>query len=170
MLVIEDGTGNPNAMSYVTVGALQAAALQRGITLPATDEEQEVLLIKAMDYMQSLNYQGLRYSKEQNLKWPRVGVVIDGFYYDYDELPEQLLRGQTQLAFDAMTVDLQPTVTPSPTGAVIEQTVVGAVSVKYANPHSIDGDTAAGVVLSKAMAILEPLLTGYALNVPVRRV
>lgn len=98
--------------SYVTEAELLAYATARGITLVAN---QTVLLIKAMDYLESLNYKGARLSSVQVLSWPRDGVYIDGYELDSDDVPQQVKNAQmaTAISIDSGVdplSDLQPSV------------------------------------------------------------
>lgn len=56
--------------TYNTIEELTAYATARGITL-ALDEE--ILLIKAMDYIESRSYWGYKTDSEQDLEFPRNG-------------------------------------------------------------------------------------------------
>ena len=100
-IVVEDGTGtNAAANSYVSEAELTTYAADRGITLTAATD---VLLIKAMDYIESLSFIGTKYSKGQALQWPRSNVYIDGFYAGSTTIPAALKTGQiaTALAIDS---------------------------------------------------------------------
>ena len=74
MIVVEDGTNVPDANSYVTVEELVQYSADRGILLPVDDAEKEILLIKAMDYLELADneYVGLRSYPDQLLSWPRT--------------------------------------------------------------------------------------------------
>ena len=99
-IIIEDGTVVPGANSYVTEAELTTYAADRGVTLTAATD---VLLIKAMDYIESLSFIGTKYSKGQALQWPRSNVYIDGFYFVPTIIPPALQTGQiaTALAIDS---------------------------------------------------------------------
>lgn len=100
-IVVETGSGlNPAANSYVTAAELTDYAAARGVTLTGT---ADVLLIKAMDYLESLHYIGTKYRDDQPLQWPRADVFIDGFGQNTNVIPVELKRGQmaTALAIDA---------------------------------------------------------------------
>lgn len=172
MLIIEDGTGLPDAQSYVDATTLSAYAASRGETLPATPEEQEALLLRAMDYLETLRYEGVRANESQALEWPRRGVMLFEWYVDSDKIPTRLQQAQMQLAIDAQTADLMSHVKASATGAVLEQRVEGAVAVKYAAPtatlHSGPGAAADGTYLPRAAALLRPLVRAAGV-VTVRR-
>lgn len=150
-LIIEDGTIVADANSYVTVAEIQAFASLRGLTLPATDAEVEILAIKAMDYLLSLedHYQGFRVNSEQPVSFPRESVYIYGFYIG-QVIPKQLKLAQSQLAFDWQASDLQAT----GDGREVIETAVGPLKKKYAT----SGTTNAQINPTAAMAFLEPLL------------
>ena len=99
-IIVEDGTVVAGANSYVTEADLTQYAADRGVTLnTATD----VLIIKAMDYIESLNFIGDKHIEEQPLQWPRDEVYIDGYYIERETIPKELKNGvyATALAIDA---------------------------------------------------------------------
>ena len=65
--------------SYITRAAAIAYAAERGVTLADT-AATDVLLIKATDYMETLEgrYRGTRTDADQALAWPRSGAIIRG--------------------------------------------------------------------------------------------
>lgn len=135
-LTIEDGSVVADAESYATVEELRAYASKRAASLPVGDDACEALLIKACDYLQSMEdrFQGMRTAPDQALAWPRDGVFVNGRNMPSDEIPADIKSAQMQLAIDAQTVDLQPTINAAAqTGPVIEETV-DVLSVKYAQP------------------------------------
>ena len=77
-IIVEDGSVVAGANSYVTEAELTTYAADRGITLTAATD---VLLIKAMDYIESLSFIGTKFSEGQSLQWPRSNVYIDGFWF-----------------------------------------------------------------------------------------
>jgi len=66
--------------SYVTEAELSTYATDRGITISAVDTT--VLLIKAMDYIETRNFKGSKYLETQTLEFPRDftkdGTLPDG--------------------------------------------------------------------------------------------
>ncbi len=148
-LVIEDGTGKSNSTSYASVAELDAYASARGITLPATEGEKEILLVKSMDYLESQQFQGSKQTKEQALQWPRSEVYIDGWYVETTEIQVEVKKAQMIGAVILQAGgDLQPTIEPK----VISETVVGAVSVRYSD------SSASYDVYSDLIAAMAPLL------------
>lgn len=134
-IVVEDGTVVSGANSYVTEGELTTFATARGVTL-TTDEEQ--LLIRAMDYIESLGYIGTKKERDQSLQWPRLDVYIDGYYWDSDEIPQELKDGlmHTAVAIDQGNDPLQD----APRKTIREK--VGELEVQYS-------ESSTGVAVNK---------------------
>lgn len=139
-LTIEDGTIVEDADSYATVAELRAYATKRGATLPAEDGPGdaacEVLLIVAMDWLaaQSERWKGVKVAQDQPLDWPRDGVVVGGYELPSDAIPEDLKRGQMQLAIDAQTLELQPTIDAAGQVGPVVREKVDVLEVQYAAP------------------------------------
>lgn len=133
-ITVETGTGtNPAANSYVSVADFQAYADARGQTYSDTDAGCEILLIKAMDYLEAkrTRYQGVKSLNTQPLQWPRAGVSIDNYGINSDVIPTELVSAQCELAIAAYTLSLQPDLLPSAQGSVKSKRVEGAVSIEY---------------------------------------
>lgn len=94
-IIVEDGTIVPNANSYVSVADLETYALERGIIIAGDPEE---LLIKSMDYTESLIFKGIKWTQNQTLQWPRANVWIDGYLNNVTNIPVQLKNGQMETA------------------------------------------------------------------------
>lgn len=151
-IIVEDGSGVANANSYNSEAELTAFATDRGITLTA---DEDVLLIKAMDYIESLNYIGYRTSTTQALSFPRTCIVIDGVCIDSDEIPPQLKKAQLHLAV-AIDGGYNPLATST---QGIKRKRVDVIEVEY-----MDGSSAAPVIKS-VNAYLAPLINGGGRNV-----
>lgn len=134
-IIVEDGSVVANANSYVSEAELTAFATARGVTL-TTDEE--VLLISAMDYIESLQYKGFKLTRDQYLQWPRSYVVVDGWGIDSDTIPQELKNGlmQCAIAIDQGNNPLQD----APRSTKREK--VGELEVEYM-------DNASSVVINK---------------------
>lgn len=89
-IIVENGTIVPDADSYVSVADYEAWADARGIEYDDTQLESQIL--RAMDYIETLRFIGQKSTKAQPLQFPRVGVVVDGYELDYNEIPAQLKK------------------------------------------------------------------------------
>ena len=109
-LIIEDGSIVANANSFVTVAELDSYTSARGITLyqedgttELTSDQKEYVLIGGFDYLNSIDPQlkGCRVERAQTGAYPRVGLVIDGFTYDSNEIPSVVKTVQMSLAVES---------------------------------------------------------------------
>ena len=130
-LIIEDGTIVSGANSYASLAVLRAYATARGITLSATDATVEVMAIKAMDYLEAKRnqYQGEKVSNTQELQFPRYNLIIDGFDFPANDIPNELIKAQCQLVLEVNAGNiLMPTLTEAP----IKKEVIGPIETEYA--------------------------------------
>ena len=99
-IIVENGTVVAGANSYVSEADLTAYASDRGVTLTAATD---VLIIKAMDYIESLSFIGDKHTEAQPLQWPRDEVYIDRYYIERETIPKELKNGvyTAALAIDA---------------------------------------------------------------------
>ncbi len=128
-ITVEDGSIVTGANSYVSAADLTAFAVARGITLVTSTA---VLIPKSMDYIESLLYIGSKSEATQPLHWPRINVYIDGFLFDSDDIPQQLIDGQCQaaIAIDQGNDPLQDL----PRTAIRKK--VGEIEVEYSTSSS----------------------------------
>lgn len=98
-IIVENGSIVTGANSYVSGTELTTFATARGVTLVSGTE---TLLIQAMDYIENLNFKGMKLRYDQGLQWPRTDVWIDGFFNTTNNIPIQLKNGlmQTAIAID----------------------------------------------------------------------
>ncbi|HBC7432829.1 DnaT-like ssDNA-binding protein [Enterobacter bugandensis] len=147
---------SPDANSYASEGDLASFAAIRGIELP---DKLTPLLIKAMDYLEGLDWVGSKADARQALAWPRANVILDGHDFPSDQVPRQVITAQCMLAVEAIDGDLLSSVREA---AVKTERVEGAVTMTYA--------IADGEVFTPSypavMAILGDLAggRGYAIN------
>jgi hypothetical protein len=144
-IIVEDGTGVVGANSYVSVAELEAFAAARGITIVG---DPETLLIRAMDYIETLDYCGRKLNSVQSLQWPRYGVWVDGYPYAVNTIPTELKNAlmQTALSIDA-GVDPLSTIP-----RVIHSASVGPMSVTYQDGSNTETIRSINAYISKLIA------------------
>lgn len=135
-LVIEDGTARSDSNSYAGVAELRAYAQLRDASVPKGDDDCEILLIKAMDAIESKYFVGDKRTKAQALQWPRVNAWVENWPINSTEIPRQLVQAQCALAIEAQTIDLLPTTDANASGPIVQDTV-GPITTVYANPSSV---------------------------------
>tara|TARA_R110000772_G_scaffold162165_1_gene273359 strand:+ start:953 stop:1450 length:498 start_codon:yes stop_codon:yes gene_type:complete len=126
-LIIEDGTGVDNANSYITVAEARSYADLRSLLLPSGDSAVEVLIVKAFDYLESLEYKGSHANPPQAAEFPRQKLYLQGVLFPDNQIPYKLKQAQCQLAFEAVNIDLQPT----GNGKEVIREKVDVVEVQY---------------------------------------
>jgi len=138
-LVVEDGTGKPDAESYISVAEADAYHEAQGNTAwddIASDVLKEQALRRAMRYLEGqygLAWKGTRLYQLQALSWPRYDVFVDGYTLYTDVIPQDIKNAQAELALRTPTSDEQ-------LAADLDQTVmsekVGPIAVTYAEGSS----------------------------------
>lgn len=99
-LVVEDGTGLPNATTWATRAELIAWAGARGITIP-DDDKSDKHLVLAMDYLALLDWRGEPVNPDQGTPMPRIVYVddcSDDLQFPGDSVPAPCKRAQLMLA------------------------------------------------------------------------
>lgn len=131
-LTIEDGTVVPDANSFISVAEARSYAADRGLSLPAADGDVEPLIVRAADYLESLNYKGQVIEATQALSWPRENACVNGEELDNAAIPNKLKQAQSQLTFEAQTSPLLPT----GDGKEIIKEVVDVIETEFATKGS----------------------------------
>lgn len=159
-MLITDPT-SPDFNSYASAADLTMFATARVVDLP---NNTEPLLIKAMDYLNGLNWYGFRATFGQPLPWPRSDVVFDGYYYPATDIPRQLITAQCMLAVEAAAGDL---LGANREASIRSEAVSGVVSVTYA----VADNTSFTPTYPAVMATLRELVMGggFAINATARR-
>lgn len=147
-IVVEDGSIVSGANSYVSESDLTTFAANRGITLTADEDE---LLIKAMDYIESLDFQGIKVRRDQGLQWPRAYVTIDGYYFAPTAIPQELKNGLCQVAI-AIDQDMNPL---DPLIQTVKREKVDVIEVEY-----MDGSTSQAIARTITSSLYKLLNSG----------
>jgi len=100
-VIVEDGTGVAGANSYVTRADFIAYGLTLGYTIQ-DNSGTDVELVKAAEYISEheANMIGVRSARDQALPWPRYGVMINGWAWASNEIPDVVKECQMHFAID----------------------------------------------------------------------
>lgn len=129
-LIIEDGSGKPDAESYASAEDLAMYAVKFGVVIPEEVPVQEALLRRAALAMDGMTWRGRKTSSEQALSWPRRKVLLDHEIKPNNYLPARIQYGQMALAAEIHQDDIDPV--EKRKGAVLLDRVEGAVTRQYA--------------------------------------
>ena len=140
-LIVEDGTGKPDAESYISVAEATTYHSDRGNAawaLLASDTAREQLLRKSTEYMVQayrLRWLGSRTTDAQRLDWPRAWVALRDSpspyaaspgYVANNVVPSEVKAACAELALSASTGALAPNI-----GRTKSEVQVGEIAVKY---------------------------------------
>lgn len=132
-LTIEDGTNVTGADSYITVAEYNTWADARfgaaRTTAPADDTAAEQLILRAMDYFETLNFKGTKTYESQPLQWPRSWVVIDRYAKEADEIPVEVKKALYELTYAEEQGDGEL----NQVERKVNSETVGPISVTYAS-------------------------------------
>lgn len=158
-IIVEDGTGVAGANSYVTVAEFTAYAASRGFVLSGVLTAEQ-LLLRAMDYIESLNYLGELVDCDQLLMWPRVGVIYNCCHVVPDNtIPELLKRAQMEIA-----ISIDQGIDPlAPMGRLTSSETVGPISVTYEKGAN------STTIIRRAEVLLRKLLVRQSASFQVMR-
>ena len=145
MLTIETGQMEPGANSYATVADVDEwQSARNSETWPPAPEStdpdnpepdtnmaaKEAAILKAVDYLNGLNWTGLRAAPGRLMAWPRLGVVdVDGFAIASNHVPQAVKAACAYLAGLAFEgIDLQPVLER---GGRIQSQSIGRLSKSF---------------------------------------
>jgi hypothetical protein len=158
-IIVEDGTGIPNANSYCDGDTIRAYALGGGITLPADDDTLLPLVTQAVLYLETFedrfigrcSYQG------QSLSWPRQWASYRGQLFNSALIPQMLIDAECQLITEiSIGIIFLPTILPQAQGGgFITSSKVDVIETHYSEKV---GNTTDQPISYAVMSLLRPLL------------
>jgi hypothetical protein len=116
--------------SYASVDDCRQFAINRGLSVPDDDAQITILLNKAMDYLETLNWKGSPTNKAQPLSWPRKDIIKDSREIPSNSIPKRIIDAQCYLAIHSNNVDFLPIINGGE--EVLSESIAGALSVTYA--------------------------------------
>lgn len=145
-LIVEDGTMPEGANSYASVEDADVYLVPRGISdwpapVQGSDLEpdpnlpaKEAALIRASDYLNSLQWLGSRQVWDWPMAWPRVDVPLPGMAHDgefvpEDSVPQAVKRACIELA--ALFMGGEDPLAPVERGGRVASETVGPLSTTY---------------------------------------
>lgn len=136
-LIVEDGSGKPDAESYVSVSDCASYATARGLMFPAEPgANAEAALRRGTSWLDGVyrgSFPGRRKNgRAQALEWPRTGAVdITGEEIADGEIPQEIVQACCEAAIRELAApgSLSPDVTP---GQIEKRIKVEGIEIEYA--------------------------------------
>lgn len=133
-LIVETGSGNPDANSYVTADFVRSYLEGRGVVAPA-DDKLIPLIVQAADFMECIpRYKGRKTNPDQALAYPRAGLRNNGQPLPDDSIPASLKKAQAQLVMDQ--VQSGKPLLSSKTEYVLKRRTLGPLTQEWATGNS----------------------------------
>ncbi|KNY21588.1 DnaT-like ssDNA-binding protein [Methylobacterium sp. ARG-1] len=135
-LIVEDGTGLPEAESYASVETADAYHQARGnAAWTGDDAAKEAALRRGTEYLDGLyrtRWLGQMSTFDQGLAWPRAYARVPGGYLPSDTLPKALVRACCEVALRELQTPggLTPDIFP---GERVVSETVDVLEVEYAD-------------------------------------
>ena len=102
-LTVEDGSVVSSANTYVTVDYVDSYCDDLGLSdwEDLTETEKEQAILRAMSFIESQSFKGVKTDVDNALKWPREGVYDeDGYAIDDDTIPDRLKKAVARAAYE----------------------------------------------------------------------
>lgn len=133
-LIVETGSGNPDANSYATADFVRNYLEGRGVVAPA-DDKLIPLIVQAADFMECIpRYKGRKTNPDQALAYPRAGLRSNGQPLPDDSIPASLKKAQAQLVMDQ--VQSGKPLLSSKTEYVLKRRTLGPLTQEWATGNS----------------------------------
>lgn len=130
-IIVEDGTGKPDANSFVSVDEFKEYAEARGVDSGKyNDAAISSNLLLGAEYITALEpkFQGFRSNVEQGLAFPRVNVSYNGQSVSPVSVPRAVKLAQMSAAMSAIEgLKLFPTADAAP----IKEDTIGPITTIY---------------------------------------
>jgi len=155
-LIVETGSGVPDANSFATEAEIIAYAAARGVVIPGDNDAEldavAILGIQAVDYLNAMAWKGEKTYPDSLVPFPRKGLAG----YAATQVPAAIKQAQMQLAMlSKQGVVLLPS---SASGSFVKREKVGPIETEYS--ESVMVSSSGLPILPGVMALLEPFLIG----------
>lgn len=136
--VVEEGTADPDANSYVTVefadDYAETNTFHSADWLALSDDTKERLLVRSSKIIDArIRWNGDRVDEDSGLRWPRSGVYDrDGFLIADNVIPVILQEAVVEFALYLMSYDW----TAPRTNSEFRQIEVGPINIRFDQEYS----------------------------------
>ena len=141
-LIIEDGSRVTGANSYADVSTVDAYHAARGnAAWTGDDTAKEAAILRAMTYIETLPWHGVKATQTQPLEWPRAYMEDrNGYAINADVVPAQVIHAVAEAALREI-VTAGATMPDSARDDVLTSLeVAGAVKLSWASGAPIRPD------------------------------
>lgn len=128
---------SPTCNSYVTVAEADAYVTDRITDAPTktawsalSADAKATAVVNATRAVDNFaDFIGSKYSRDQNLKWPRYNAWVDGYYLDPDKVPLAIKEATIEMA--AWTTVNKGQIAVEQAGAAYDSIKVGPINIDF---------------------------------------
>lgn len=161
-LIVEDGTGVPNANSYCNLDYALEYCTMKGYTSwqSLSENEQKVFIIRGTEFVDNFfNWRGRKGTASQALSFPRIDLYDDDQYLIHG-IPDKLKKACLEAAFLNSTSDADTLFTTKDENGAIKKQKVDSLEVEYFNNQQTSLGNESYVDYTTIYDILNKLLKG----------
>jgi hypothetical protein len=155
-LILEDGSGIPDANSFVTVAEVVSYCAARALVFPSAQAAREAAIIEAGEYLQNevrWSWRGTKQYYEQSMPFPRTSVTeYRGLPVPINSVPWRVKQAQMYLAYLA-SQDPGNLDKVLERGGKIKTKTVGPITTTFMDDAPVE------FVIQKVQGLLYPLLS-----------
>jgi len=160
-LIVENGSGLPNANSYCDLDYALEYCTMKGYTSwqSLSETQQKVFIIRGTEFIDNFyNWRGRKGTSSQALSFPRLDLYDDDQYLIHG-IPEKLKKACLEAAFLNSTTDAETLFTTKDENGAIKKQKVDTLEVEYFNNQQNETNLEA-VDYTTIYDILNKLLKG----------
>lgn len=161
-LIVEDGSGLPNANSYCDLDYALEYCTMKGYSNwhSLSENEQKVFLIRGTDFVDNFfNWKGRRCKSSQSMAFPRVEIYDDD-RYEVRGIPDKLKKACIEAAFLNSNSDSDSLFTTKDENGAVKRQKVDSLEVEYFNNQQTSDNANSSVDYTSLYDVLNKLLKG----------
>lgn len=160
-LVVENGTGLPDANSYCDLDYAIEYCTMKGYTdwLKLSENQQKIFIIRGTEFVDNFyTWKGIRHRQSQSMAFPRDDIYDDD-RYPVDGIPDKLKKACIEAAFLNASSSANTLFSTKDENGKVKKQKVDTLEVEYFNAEQ-SGISAADVDYKTIYDILNKLLKG----------
>ena len=160
-LVVENGTGLPDANSYCDLDFAIEYCTMKGYTdwLKLSENQQKIFIIRGTEFVDNFyTWKGIRHKQSQSMAFPRDDIYDDD-RYPVDGIPDKLKKACIEAAFLNASSSANTLFSTKDENGKVKKQKVDTLEVEYFNAEQ-SGLSAADVDYKTIYDILNKLLKG----------
>lgn len=155
-LIVEDGSGVPNANSYVSADEVDTFLDLEGITIPSTKDRYYLAYKAALKLDNQYTWLGRKTIYSQPMQWPRTGFGVCRIELDDHMVPDNVKKAQLYLIADILLNAPEAGVSSN---QALRRKKVGNLEIEYFDSKGVNSGTSWNEWTDGVIAFLRGLIS-----------